>query len=76
LGARVKIRLKEADGLTGASVFELVGKDSADIEGVTFKKVKSYSGKSKKDRKGKKGGKKRYGKKPPKVPKRKKTKRK
>jgi len=48
LGAKVNIRLKEADGLTGSSVFELVGDESADIDGVKFKKVKGYS----KDKKG------------------------
>ena len=57
LGATVKIRLAEADGLTGSSVFELVGKDSADIPGVTFKAVKSYGGGGGK-RKDKKSGKK------------------
>jgi len=59
LGAKVQIRLKEADGLTGSSVFELANDDSADIEGVKFKKVREYS-KDKKGRKpprGKKSGK-------------------
>ena len=60
LGAPVKIRLAEADGITGSSVFELVGKDSADIPGVTFKTVKTYGSGGGKLKKGK------YGKKPPK----------
>jgi ribonuclease R len=50
LGAKVQIRLKEADGLTGSSVFELANDASADIEGVKFKKIKSFS----KDKKSKK----------------------
>lgn len=48
LGAPVQIRLKEADGLTGSSVFELASDKSADIPGVQFKKIKTYG--SKKDK--------------------------
>lgn len=67
LGAKVQIRLKEADGLTGSSVFELVNDASADIKGIKFKKVKPYKGrgKDKKFSKGKnKKGKKPFGKPP------------
>ena len=49
LGAPVTIRLKEADGLTGSSVFEMANDDSADIPGITFKPVKPFKG----DKKGK-----------------------
>ena len=57
LGAAVMIRLKEADGLTGSSVFELVGDKSADIPGITFKKAKNHDhNRSRKtDKKGRKG---------------------
>ena len=48
LGAPVQIRLKEADGLTGSSLFELANDKSADIQGVQFKKIKTYG--SKKDK--------------------------
>lgn len=37
LGAAIKIKIIEADGLTGSSVFGVVGKDGADIPGITFK---------------------------------------
>lgn len=37
LGAKVTVRIVEADGLTGSSLFEIVGKESADLEGVKFK---------------------------------------
>lgn len=37
LGAKVTIRIVEADGLTGSSVFELEGTDSADLPGIKFK---------------------------------------
>ena len=59
LGAPVTIRLKEADGLTGSSVFEMANNDSADIPGIKFKKVKTYGG----DKKGKKKYPKKKGKK-------------
>ena len=45
LGAPVTIRLKEADGLTGSSVFEMANDKSADIAGIKFKKVQTYGGK-------------------------------
>ncbi len=38
LGATIKVKLKEADGLTGSSIFEPANDKSADIEGITFKK--------------------------------------
>lgn len=38
LGAPVTIRLVEADGLTGSSVFELANDDSAEIPGIRFKR--------------------------------------
>lgn len=37
LGAKVTIRIVEADGLTGSSVFELEGTESADLPGIKFK---------------------------------------
>jgi ribonuclease R len=37
LGATVTVRIVEADGLTGSSLFEIVGKESADLAGVKFK---------------------------------------
>jgi len=37
LGANVRVRIVEADGFTGSSVFELEGTDSADLAGVKFK---------------------------------------
>lgn len=37
LGAPLTIRIVEADGLTGSSVFEVVGREGADLTGVTFK---------------------------------------
>ncbi|HPF78560.1 MAG TPA: ribonuclease R [Alphaproteobacteria bacterium] len=54
LGAPVQIRLKEADGLTGSSVFELANDKSADIPGVQFKKVKSFENSGRKEKKGRK----------------------
>ncbi len=75
LGGKLTIRIVEADGLTGSSVFEVVGKDGADLMGVKFKtpnnalrnsrtRDKDRSYKKKNDRPGKsfknkKGGKKR-----------------
>jgi len=59
LGAPIQIKLKEADGLTGSSLFELANNDSADIPGIKFKKAKFSS-----DRSGSKNKKKtNYGKK-------------
>ncbi len=37
LGAKVNIRIVEADGFTGSSVFEIIGNDSADLPGLKFK---------------------------------------
>lgn len=37
LGAPVTVRIAEADGLTGSSVFEIVGHGGADLIGVKFK---------------------------------------
>ncbi len=75
LGANVTVRIVEADGMTGSSVFEIVGKDSADLPGVKFEspnkalhqsrnRYNHNSSKKKSDRPpskkhGKKGGKKR-----------------
>lgn len=36
LGAKVTVRIVEADGLTGSSVFEIVGTESADLTGIKF----------------------------------------
>ncbi len=58
LGARIQIRLKEADGLTGSSLFEVANDKSADIAGVKFKKTKTYGNKSKAETKNRKKGKK------------------
>lgn len=38
LGAPVTVEVAEADGLTGSSIFALVGDKSADIPGIKFKK--------------------------------------
>lgn len=38
LGASLTVKIVEADGLTGSSVFAVVGKDGADIPGITFKR--------------------------------------
>ncbi len=54
LGAPVMVRVMEADKLTGSSVFELVGDESADIPGIKFRKPKGGQNKGR-DRK--KGGK-------------------
>jgi ribonuclease R len=53
LGAPIQIKLKEADGLTGSSVFEVANDKSADIPGIKFKKTKTYSKKSKAETKNK-----------------------
>lgn len=37
LGASLTIRIVEADGFTGSSLFEVVGKESADLPGIKFK---------------------------------------
>ena len=36
LGAKVRVRIVEADGLTGSSVFEIEGTEGADLAGITF----------------------------------------
>lgn len=62
LGANVRVRIVEADGFTGSSLFEMEGTDSADLTGVTFKpsnntlQQRGTRGKDKpyKDRKGRK----------------------
>lgn len=38
LGAALTIKIVEADGLTGSSVFAVVGKEGADIPGIKFKR--------------------------------------
>lgn len=74
LGASLTIRIVEADGFTGSSVFEVVGKDGADLTGVKFKtpnnalrrdrtRGKDRPYKKKKDRSGPKGPHKKGGKK-------------
>lgn len=37
LGANVRVRIVEADGFTGSSLFEMEGTDSAELTGITFK---------------------------------------
>lgn len=75
LGGALTIRIVEADGFTGSSLFEVVGREGADLEGIKFKTPnnslqrdrkdpRDKSFKKKKDRPGKgypgkKGGKKR-----------------
>ena len=59
LGATMKVKLKEADGLTGSSIFEPASNQSADIEGITFKKPK-MSKSDKKDKPWKKNKKQRF----------------
>jgi len=70
LGANVRVRIVEADGFTGSSLFEMEGEASADLPGVKFKpsnnpshhrKNRNADNKSK-DRNGR-PGKKTYGKK-------------
>lgn len=48
LGAAITVRLKEAHGMSGSTVFEVVGKDGADIPGFTLKKPKHSYSKNKK----------------------------
>lgn len=47
LGAPIKVRLAEADGLTGSSIFEPANDKSADLKGITFKKPSMGRGKPK-----------------------------
>lgn len=42
LGAAIQIKLKEADGMTGSSLFEVANDKSADIQGVKFKKSRDF----------------------------------
>jgi len=71
LGAKVTVRIMEADGFTGSSVFELEGTDSADLPGITFKpsnnalhhRRDSRNNKPSKNRPGKRDFKKKGGKK-------------
>lgn len=45
LGAKVRVKLKEADGLTGSTVLQLVGHHKgADIEGASFKRPRIGGG--------------------------------
>lgn len=55
LGATMKVKLKEADGLTGSSIFEPANNKSADIEGISFKKP-PIGGRKQKDKSYKKRG--------------------
>lgn len=68
LGAPIQIKLKEADGLTGSSLFEVANDKSADITGIKFKKTKSYGGKSKAETKNKFKNKRKFNKKGNKTP--------
>lgn len=74
LGAKVRVRIVEADGFTGSSVFEMEGTDGADLAGVKFKpsnnslrsgrnRPNDRSHRDRKDRPGKKDFKKKGGKK-------------
>jgi len=55
MGASVTVRLREADGLTGSTLLELVGTESADIPGLTLRRAtppgrrEGFKGKKKKD---------------------------
>jgi ribonuclease R len=37
LGAKLTIKIVEADGFTGSSLFEVVGREGADLSGVKFR---------------------------------------
>ena len=74
LGANVRVRIVEADGFTGSSLFEMEGSEGADLQGLKFKpsnnslhggrnRHKDRSHKDKKDRPGKKSFKNKGGKK-------------
>ena len=74
LGANVRVRIVEADGFTGSSLFEMEGSGGADLQGLKFKpsnnslhggrnRHKDRSHKDKKDRPGKKSFKNKGGKK-------------
>ena len=61
LGAKVKIRIVEADGFTGSSLFEMVGNESADLAGISFKRPHMGSDRGPRRDFGKKHGDKRGG---------------
>jgi ribonuclease R len=42
LGAKLQIKLKEADGMTGSSLFEVANDKSAELQGITFKKSRDF----------------------------------
>lgn len=50
LGAAVRVQIAEADGLTGSSIFALVGDLSADIPGVQFRQSRVPGGRRDRDR--------------------------
>jgi hypothetical protein len=52
LGAAVQVYLREADGMTGSSVFALTTDAGADIPGVTFKKTNRNAPDPRKNRSG------------------------
>ncbi|MEM8833911.1 MAG: ribonuclease R [Pseudomonadota bacterium] len=58
LGAPIKIRLVEADGLTGSSIFEPANDKSADLKGISFKKPKMGKPSKRRSEKRPKNGKK------------------
>lgn len=60
LGAALTVKITEADGLTGSSVFNVVGTDGADIPGIKFKKS-SAAFRNQGDRRERKGPKDRKG---------------
>lgn len=54
LGAKLQVRLKEADGMTGSSLFEVANDKSADIKGVKFKQFKDFGRNNDRPKSGKK----------------------
>ncbi|AEP10261.1 ribonuclease R [Micavibrio aeruginosavorus] len=56
LGASIAVQLKEADPLTGGTVFAVIGTEGADIPGLTFKKTLHNSGKPSKKKPFHRGG--------------------
>ncbi len=46
LGAAVTVRIAEADGLTGSSIFAIVGDKGADIPGIKFKPFRPSEGRA------------------------------
>lgn len=57
LGAAVQVYLREADGMTGSSLFAMANDDSADIPGVTFKRTRMDDNRGPRRGPPKKGGK-------------------